>query len=95
MTSIILLKTLPPETLGLECKLAAGRDGKGQLPADFWPTYSAFANSRGCIILLGEGTKTNLKRELLEEFNLHPSGDALWPFPGPAEASSPGCPCFS
>jgi len=41
------------ETLGLECKLAAGRDGKGQLPADFWPTYSAFANSRGGIILLG------------------------------------------
>lgn len=41
------------ETLGLECKLAAGRDGKGRLPADFWPTYSAFANSRGGMILLG------------------------------------------
>ncbi len=41
------------ETLGLECKLAAGRDGKGQLPADFWPTYSAFANSRGGVVLLG------------------------------------------
>jgi len=50
------------ETLGLECKLAAGRDGKGQLPADFWPTYSAFANSRGGIILLGV-------QEKLEERN--------------------------
>ena len=33
------------ESVDLECKLAAGRDGKGQLPADFWPTYSAFANT--------------------------------------------------
>ncbi|MGG5810567.1 RNA-binding domain-containing protein [Falsiroseomonas sp. CW058] len=41
------------ETEELECKLAAGRDGSGQLPADLWPTYSAFANTRGGIILLG------------------------------------------
>jgi len=41
------------ETLGLECKPAAGRDGKGRLPADFWPTDSAFANNRGGVILLG------------------------------------------
>ncbi len=41
------------ETLTLECKLAAGKDGKGKLPADFWPTYSAFANSHGGVILLG------------------------------------------
>ena len=41
------------ESVDLECKLAAGRDGKGQLPADFWPTYSAFANTRGGTILLG------------------------------------------
>jgi len=55
MTNIQTLEdiTTLSETLGLECKLAAGRDGKGQLPADFWPTYSAFANSRGGIILLG------------------------------------------
>ncbi|KAF0188701.1 MAG: hypothetical protein FD168_1501 [Desulfobulbaceae bacterium] len=55
MTNIQTLEDIATlsETLGLECKLAAGRDGKGQLPADFWPTYSAFANSRGGIILLG------------------------------------------
>jgi len=41
------------ENVELECKLAAGRDGKGQLPKDFWPTYSSFANTRGGVILLG------------------------------------------
>jgi len=41
------------ESVDLECKLAAGKDGKGQLPADFWPTYSAFANTHGGIVLLG------------------------------------------
>ncbi len=41
------------ETVNLECKLAAGRDGRGQLPKEFWPTYSAFANTHGGIILLG------------------------------------------
>ncbi|MDH3360334.1 MAG: putative DNA binding domain-containing protein, partial [Desulfobulbaceae bacterium] len=41
------------ETVDLECKLAAGKDGRGQLPTDFWKTYSAFANTHGGIILLG------------------------------------------
>ena len=41
------------ETSELECKLAQGRDGDGQLPRDFWPTYSAFANTHGGIVLLG------------------------------------------
>jgi len=41
------------ESVALECKLAAGRDGKGSLPEDFWPTYSAFANTNGGLILLG------------------------------------------
>ena len=33
------------ESVDLECKLATGPDGNGALPKDFWPTYSAFANS--------------------------------------------------
>lgn len=41
------------ESVGLECKLAAGRDGQGALPEDFWPTYSAFANTDGGVVLLG------------------------------------------
>lgn len=41
------------ETTTVECKLAAGKDGQGRLPEDFWPTYSAFANSRGGYIVLG------------------------------------------
>ena len=41
------------ESVDLECKLAAGRDGQGTLPADFWPTYSAFANTQGGVVVLG------------------------------------------
>jgi ATP-dependent DNA helicase RecG len=46
MTNIHTLEDIATlsETIGLECKLAAGRDGKGQLPADFWLTFSALAN---------------------------------------------------
>ncbi|WP_246069317.1 AlbA family DNA-binding domain-containing protein [Marinobacter piscensis] len=57
-------KTLTPDTITdwlsdltesaeLECKLAGGRDGKGNLPKDFWATYSAFANTNGGLVLLG------------------------------------------
>ncbi|MCE4553892.1 RNA-binding domain-containing protein [Roseateles cellulosilyticus] len=41
------------ESQELECKLALGQDGKGELPKDFWPTYSAMANAHGGIVLLG------------------------------------------
>jgi len=41
------------ESEELECKLATGADGQGKLPRDFWPTYSAFANTRGGVIVLG------------------------------------------
>ena len=41
------------ESVALECKLAQGRDGKGALPEDFWPTYSAMANAEGGLIVLG------------------------------------------
>lgn len=41
------------ETHSLECKLASGQDGKGNLPKDFWETYSAMANTHGGVVLLG------------------------------------------
>ncbi|MDO4223807.1 MAG: putative DNA binding domain-containing protein [Acinetobacter sp.] len=37
----------------LECKLALGQNGQGELPKDFWRTYSAMANTYGGLVLLG------------------------------------------
>ena len=45
--------SLLAESVELECKAAQGRNGQGELPADFWPTYSAMANTEGGVILLG------------------------------------------
>lgn len=41
------------EAYDLECKAAQGRDGRGEVPEDFWKSYSAMANADGGIILLG------------------------------------------
>jgi ATP-dependent DNA helicase RecG len=41
------------ETFELECKLAHGQNGQGEVPKDFWLTYSAMANSHGGVVLLG------------------------------------------
>lgn len=41
------------ETVELECKLAQGQHGQGEVPKDFWPTYSAMANTHGGVVLLG------------------------------------------
>ena len=41
------------ESSDLECKAAQGRDGRGELPEDFWKSYSAMANADGGVILLG------------------------------------------
>ncbi len=41
------------ERFDLECKSAQGRDGRGELPDDFWKSYSAMANGDGGVIWLG------------------------------------------
>ena len=41
------------EDIDFEAKRAAGKEGKGALPADLWETYSAFANTDGGTIILG------------------------------------------
>ena len=41
------------EGVDLECKAAQGRDGRGELPEDFWRSYSALANTEGGVVLLG------------------------------------------
>jgi len=41
------------EDLFIEIKQALGRNGKGQLPDSFFPTYSAMANTRGGVVVLG------------------------------------------
>jgi predicted HTH transcriptional regulator len=50
----------PPEQLieltegfDFEVKSAQGAGGKGEIPKEFWRTYSAFANANGGIVLLG------------------------------------------
>lgn len=46
------------ESIDVECKLAQGRDGMGELPASVWESYSAMANTVGGEIYLGiEETK--------------------------------------
>ena len=43
------------ESFDLECKAAQGRHGRGELPEDFWKSYSAMANTDGGVIVLGIG----------------------------------------
>ena len=52
INDILDLQTLS-ESEQVEFKLAGGKDGKGALPKDFWPTYSAMANGRGGWVILG------------------------------------------
>ena len=45
------------ETHDIECKAAQGRDGRGELPKNFWESYSAMANTNGGSIFLGVAEK--------------------------------------
>ncbi len=41
------------ERADVECKSALGREGRGELPDDFWKTSSAMANGEGGVVWLG------------------------------------------
>ena len=48
------------ESVELECKAAQGASGKGEVPKDFWPTYSAMANAHGGMVILGIQEKSGV-----------------------------------
>jgi ATP-dependent DNA helicase RecG len=41
------------EGVDVECKRAAGKDGRGELPRSFFETYAAMANTYGGVVYLG------------------------------------------
>ena len=66
------------ESADLECKAAQGRDGRGELPEDFWRSYSAMANADGGLILLGVQEKPRGQFKAVGLANLEQVRKALW-----------------
>lgn len=66
------------ESSDLECKAAQGRDGRGEVPEDFWKSYSAMANADGGIILLGVQEKPRAQFQALGLTDIERVRKALW-----------------
>lgn len=66
------------EACDLECKAAQGRDGRGEVPEDFWKSYSAMANAEGGVILLGVREKPRGHFEALGLGDVERVRKALW-----------------
>ncbi len=66
------------ESSDLECKAAQGRDGRGELPEDFWKSYSAMANADGGVILLGVQEKPRGVFRALGLADMEKVRKALW-----------------
>lgn len=66
------------EAYDLECKAAQGRNGRGELPEDFWKSYSAMANADGGIILLGVQEKPRGHFQALGLVDVKRVRKALW-----------------
>jgi predicted HTH transcriptional regulator len=66
------------ESADLECKAAQGIDGQGELPTDFWKSYSAMANTQGGIILLGVQEKPRGAFRVAGLKNIERVRKALW-----------------
>ena len=73
------------ERVDLACKAAQGRDGRGELPEDFWKSYSAMANAEGGVIWLGIQEKPRGQFTALGLPNLDRVRKALWEAIGPAD----------
>lgn len=66
------------EACDLECKAAQGRDGRGELPEDFWRSYSAMANADGGVILLGVQEKPRGHFKAIGIADMERVRKALW-----------------
>ena len=66
------------EAYDLECKAAQGRDGRGEVPEDFWKSYSAMANADGGIILLGVQEKPRGEFRALGIADVERLRKAIW-----------------
>ena len=66
------------ERVDLECKAAQGRDGQGELPEDFWKSYSAMANAEGGVVWLGIQEKPPGRFTAIGLPNLERVRKALW-----------------
>lgn len=66
------------ESVDLECKAAQGRDGRGELPEDFWKSYCAMANSDGGVIWLGIQEKPRGRFNALGLVDVERVRKALW-----------------
>jgi len=66
------------EEVDLECKSAQGRDGRGELPEDFWRTYCAMANGDGGTVLLGVQEKPRGMFTALGIGDIEKVRKALW-----------------
>jgi ATP-dependent DNA helicase RecG len=66
------------ESVDLECKAAQGRDGTGEVPDDFWRSYSSMANTDGGVIWLGISEKPRGRFQALGLPQLERVRKALW-----------------
>jgi predicted HTH transcriptional regulator len=66
------------ESVDVECKAAQGRDGNGELPDDFWKSYSAMANGDGGVIWLGVQEKPRGTFRAVGLNNVERVRKALW-----------------
>src|SRR5664279_1306267 len=66
------------EGFDFEVKAAQGAGGKGELPKEFWRSYSSFANTNGGVVLLGLREPKPGRFEVLGLSNLDGLTKDLW-----------------